>query len=326
MAYDAQVVQAARERLEKRRRDAAAEAAALRDTMCARVPRLQEIEQEMAAAIPQITHAILSGDPSAVEEIRRQNLALQEEMRCLLRQAGCTVDNFEPRYTCPLCQDTGYADGQVCACYRQLLKEEACRRLSGLSSLKLTDFDSLRLDYYDDRVDPKLGISPRQQMADVLAYCRDYAADFTPDSSSLLLQGSTGIGKTHLALAIARQAVERGYGVVYGSAGSLLHRIELEHFGKAEGDTLTQLTDCDLLVLDDLGMEFDTPFTRASIYNLLNTRLLEGRPTVISTNLGFDALRTRYGDQIASRIGGGFEPLLCVGKDIRQLIRRQSMG
>ena len=326
MAYDAQVVQAARERLEKRRRDAAAEAAALRDTMCARVPRLQEIEQEMAAAIPQITHAILSGDPSAVEEIRRQNLALQEEMRCLLRQAGCTVDNFEPRYTCPLCQDTGYADGQVCACYRQLLKEEACRRLSGLSSLKLTDFDSLRLDYYDDRVDPKLGISPRQQMADVLAYCRDYAADFTPDSSSLLLQGSTGIGKTHLALAIARQAAERGYGVVYGSAGSLLHRIELEHFGKAEGDTLTQLTDCDLLVLDDLGMEFDTPFTRASIYNLLNTRLLEGRPTVISTNLGFDALRTRYGDQIASRIGGGFEPLLCVGKDIRQLIRRQSMG
>ncbi|MBQ8753146.1 MAG: ATP-binding protein [Clostridia bacterium] len=326
MAYDAQVVQAARERLEKRRRDAAAEAAALRDTMCARVPRLQEIEQEMAAAIPQITHAILSGDPSAVEEIRRQNLALQEEMRCLVRQAGCTVDNFEPRYTCPLCQDTGYADGQVCACYRQLLKEEACRRLSGLSSLKLTDFDSLRLDYYDDRVDPKLGISPRQQMADVLAYCRDYAADFTPDSSSLLLQGSTGIGKTHLALAIARQAAERGYGVVYGSAGSLLHRIELEHFGKAEGDTLTQLTDCDLLVLDDLGMEFDTPFTRASIYTLLNTRLLEGRPTVISTNLGFDALRTRYGDQIASRIGGGFEPLLCVGKDIRQLIRRQSMG
>ncbi|MBQ8683120.1 MAG: ATP-binding protein [Clostridia bacterium] len=327
MAYDAQVVQAARERLERRRRDANAKAAALRDTMCERIPRLRQIEQEMAAAIPQITHTILAGgDPAAVEAIRQSNLALQEEMSRLLRQAGCDADNFEPQYTCSLCRDTGYADGQVCACYRQLLKEEACRRLSGLSALKLTDFASFRLEYYDDRTDPKLGVSPRQQMGDVLAYCREYAADFTPDSGSLLLQGSTGIGKTHLALAIARQVAEQGYGVIYGSVGPLLHRIELEHFGKAEGDSLAQLTDCDLLVLDDLGMEFDTPFTRSCIYNLLNTRLLEGRPTIISTNLGSAALQARYGDQIASRIGGGFEPLLCVGRDIRQMIRRQSMG
>ena len=68
------------------------------------------------------------------------------------------------------------------------------------------------------------------------------------------------------------------------------------------------------------------PFGRAAIYNILNARLLEGRPTVISTNLSESALSERYGEQIGSRISGGFEPLLCVGKDIRQLIRRQSMG
>ena len=327
MAYDPQVVQAARERLEKRRRDATATAAALRERMCERIPRLREIEQQLAAAIPQITHAILAGDSQdVIESIRCQNMELQQEMSRLLRQAGCEADNFEPRYTCPTCGDTGYADGQVCACYRQLLKEEACRRLSGLSALKLTDFASMRLDYYDGAVDPQLGISPRQQMQDVIDYCREYTADFNPHSGSLLLQGPTGTGKTHLCLAIARGVAERGYGVVYGSAGTLLRRLEQEHFGKAEGDSEGQLIGCDLLVLDDLGMEFDTPFSRACIYNILNARLLEGRPTVISTNLGSAAMQSRYGDQIASRIGGGFEPLLCVGKDIRQLIRRQSMG
>ncbi|MBQ9859251.1 MAG: ATP-binding protein [Clostridia bacterium] len=327
MAYEPQVVQAARERLEKRRRDAIAVAASLRERMCERIPRLREIEQQMAAAVPQITHAILAGEAAdTVDTLQKQNLALREEMGRLLRQAGCDADDFEPRFTCPLCKDTGYVDGQVCGCYRQLLKEEACRRLSGLSAVKLTDFDSMRLDYYDAAVDPQWGVSPRQQMEDVLAYCREYTADFTPHSGSLLLQGPTGTGKTHLSLAIARGVAERGYGVVYGSAGTLLRRLEQEHFGKAEGDSENQLIGCDLLVLDDLGMEFDTPFSRASLYNILNARLLEGRPTVISTNLGSAALQSRYGDQIASRINGGFEPLLCVGKDIRQLIRRQSMG
>ena len=144
MAYDPQVVQAARERLEKRRRDAVAVAATLRERLCAQIPRLREIEQQKAAAIPQITHAILSGEsPETIENIRRQNLALQQEMASLLRQAGCDADNFEPQYTCPACQDTGYADGQVCGCFRQLLKEEACRRLCSLSAVKLTDFASM---------------------------------------------------------------------------------------------------------------------------------------------------------------------------------------
>ncbi len=327
MAYDPQVVQAAREQLDKRRRHAAATAAALRERLCEQFPRLQQIEREIAAAVPRITHTILNGgDPAVIEEIRQQNLALQQEMAQLLHQAGYEADNFEPQYTCSRCGDTGYVGGQVCDCYRRLLQEEACRRLSGLSAQKLTDFDTMRLDYYDGAVDPKLGVSPRQQMQDVIAYCREYTADFTPQSDSLLLQGSTGTGKTHLCLAIARRVAEQGYGVVYGSLGPLLRRLQQEQFGKAEGDSEEQLVGCDLLVLDDLGMEFDSAFNRTCIYNILNTRLLEGRPTVISTNLGFTALKERYGDQIASRISGGFEPLLCVGKDIRQLIRRQSMG
>ena len=327
MAYDEKVVRAARQRLEKRRRDAETAAAALKERMCNQLPRLREIEREKAAAIPELTHAILSGNvDGAVERIQQKNLELQQEMAQILHANGCCFDSFEPRYTCAKCGDTGYANGVVCDCYRRLLQEEACNALSGLSAMRLTDFGSMRLDYYDNVVDPKLGVSPREHMADIIAYCRDYTANFATTADSLLLQGATGIGKTHLCLAIARGVTEQGFGVVYGSVQPLIRRLEAEHFGREQGNSEDQLISCDLLVLDDLGMEFDTPFSRACLYNILNARLLEGRPTVVSTNLSISAMKERYGDQIASRISGGFVPLLCVGNDIRQLIRRQSLG
>lgn len=325
MAYDPQVVQAARERLEQRRQQATDNAAALRTRLYTQFPRIKEIEQELTTALPEVTRAILANDDAAVEHIRQNNLRLQEELADLLHKAGFAQSTLEPQYTCPRCEDTGYADGKVCACYQQLLREEACRRLSSLSAMKLTDFSDLKMVYYDDTVDPTLGISPREQMQDIIDYCRDYARAFTPNAPSLLLHGATGTGKTHLSLAIAKQVTEQGYNVVYGSIQPLLRRLESEHFGRTEGDSEAQLIGCDLLILDDLGMEFDSAFTRACLYNILNARLLEDKPTIISTNLSHSAIAERYGDQIASRITGGFEPLFCVGEDIRQLIRRRKM-
>ncbi len=326
MAYDSSVVQAARERLEQRRTAATAAAAALRARLCAQIPRLKAIEQALATTLPQLTRAILERDSAeSIARIQEENLRLQREMAAILHEVGVAQDNFDPQYTCLLCEDTGYHNGRVCDCYQRLLREEACKRLSSLSAMKLTDFADMRPEYYDSRVDERMGVSPREQMNGIIDYCRAYAGAFTPSADSLLLQGATGTGKTHLSLAIAKTVTEKGYSVIYGSIQPLLRRLESEHFGRAEGDSEAQFLDCDLLILDDLGMEFDTPFTRASLYNILNARLLEGKPTIISTNLGFSALAERYGEQIASRINGGFVPLLCVGKDIRQLKRLQTI-
>ncbi len=326
MAYDESVVNAARQRLEQRLSTALQQADALHTDACARFPRLAEIEKELSATLPELTRIILDGgDPAELEALQQRNLALQSEMADILHAAGYTADNFEPRYTCPACRDTGYRDGRLCDCYRQLLREEACRRLSSLSAMKLTDFDTMDPELYDPLPDPKLGTSPRRRMLDVIAYCRSYAENFSAEAPNLLLQGPTGTGKTHLSLAIAKRVTEQGCTVTYGSIQPLLRRMESEHFGRSEGDTEGQLVDCDLLILDDLGMEFDSPFYRACIYNLLNARLLEVRPTIISTNLSLSGIRERYGDQIASRITGSFEVLLCVGKDIRQQLRRRAM-
>ena len=138
--------------------------------------------------------------------------------------------------------------------------------------------------------------------------------------------GETGLGKTHLSLAIAKTGIEKGYTVAYGSTQDFLRTIEAEHFGRAENnDTLNTLLDVDLLILDDLGAEFASPFYVSCLYNLINTRMLEGRTIILSTNLNQNQLKERYGDQITSRITGTFVPLLFMGRDIRQQKRQEKL-
>lgn len=321
MAYNQEVYQSAMAELDRRRSAAEADAMTFRRAMIARYPRLAEIERQITGTSAQVAQAILDGGDidRAVADIKQHNLALQDEMAAILRQAGESRTDFEPHYTCPLCHDTGYAGGQLCSCLQALLREEACRRLSQMAAMELTSFDDMQLSYYPDELDPRLGQSPRERMRDVLAYCRNYAAHFSTASPSLLVSGPTGVGKTHAVLAIARQVTEQGFSVIYGPAGTLLGRLEKEHFGKAEGDSEAVFLDCDLLILDDLGTEFTGPFYTACLYNLVNSRILSGRPTIVSTNLGRGELLDRYGEQTASRILGAYEPITFFGRDIRQM-------
>ena len=141
----------------------------------------------------------------------------------------------------------------------------------------------------------------------------------------LLLSGNTGLGKTHLSLAIASEVMQKGYGVLYDSVINLLRRVEREHFGRGEAgaDTLEILLTCDLLILDDLGAEFDSSFYVSTVYNIINTRLNCGLPTIISTNLAPEEIGSRYGRSVLSRLEGEYEILPFFGEDIRRLKRER---
>ena len=84
------------------------------------------------------------------------------------------------------------------------------------------------------------------------------------------------------------------------------------------------MLECDLLILDDLGTEFLSQFVTAMLYNIINTRLLEGRPTIISTNLSFQEISKRYTDRLTSRLFGGYMHIEFLGRDIR--IQSKIMG
>ena len=197
MGYSREVYDAAMAELDSRRIDAASRAADLRERMIAKHPRLRAIEQEMANSSILVTRAVLDGGDveAAVDKIKCENLALQAEMAEILAGDGCRVPNFEPVYTCENCRDTGYANGKLCSCLKTLLREEACRRLSQMTSMKLTSFDDMQLSYYPDTPDPLSRLSIRERMRGVLSFCRSYAENFSTSSSSLLLRGATGTGK-----------------------------------------------------------------------------------------------------------------------------------
>ena len=331
MGYSKELYEQATRVLAERRMDAETAAAALRARAIARDPRTGEIERALSQTALSVARVVLNGMDGrrtesvadAVHRLQTENEQLQKELAVRLHALGETADNFEPRPVCPVCGDTGYTGQRMCGCLETLLRELSCKQLSALSQMQLTRFEDLDMGYYANTPDAD-GVVPRQRMGDIVAFCRAWAADFSLESPNLLLRGPAGTGKTHLSLAMAREVAAGGQQVVYGSVQRLLRQLEKEHFGKESGDSMERLESCDLLILDDLGTEFATPFYTSGLYELINTRLLAGRPTIISTNLNQKQLQERYGVQIASRIAGCFQPLLFAGQDVRQqkLMRR----
>ena len=78
-----------------------------------------------------------------------------------------------------------------------------------------------------------------------------------------------------------------------------------------------KLYSCDLLILDDLGSEFSTQYTTAALFDIINSRLISGKKTVINTNLSTSELGKRYGERVVSRLYGHYEVLNFIGSDIR---------
>jgi len=100
-----------------------------------------------------------------------------------------------------------------------------------------------------------------------------------------------------------------------------MEKLEKEHFGRrnTEESEKDAIINADLLIIDDLGVEFVTQFTTAALHDLLNSRMLKGLPTIISTNLEMEEIYEKYTQRIASRLFGSSVPLEFCGRDIRQI-------
>ncbi|WP_281527373.1 ATP-binding protein [Ruminococcus champanellensis] len=280
-----------------------------------RFPQIREINSRLSDTAMELFHVLQAGGDTQeqIEQIRRRNLEGQRIVRQMLLANGLPEDYLELHYTCPKCDDTGYANGSYCDCLKRELGRLAIEEMNRHAQVKLCSFDSFSLEYY--RNDPAC----YETMRRILAFCKRYAAQFDSHAPSLLLSGNTGLGKTHLSLAIASEVMQKGYGVLYDSVINLLRRVEREHFGRGEAgaDTLEILLTCDLLILDDLGAEFDSSFYVSTVYNIINTRLNCGLPTIISTNLTHEQVQRRYEDRIVSRLFATYTGLHFVGTDVR---------
>lgn len=325
MSYSKATLAKAAQMLESRRKKAQRTQTARHLAVTEKIPLISKYEAQLSETGLSVVKAIGMGSDAQeyINQLSQLNLAVQDKIRSLLRENGFPEDYLETPYTCKICSDTGYNGGYICECRKELLRELAKEELASVSTSDRCRFDNFSLEYYPQPVDGTLGVSPAKRMNEILEYCRCYAEDFDTESESLYMHGATGLGKTHLSLAIANVVAENGFRVIYDSAQNLLSSLEKEKFSySGSGEREKEILDCDLLIIDDLGSEFSTNFTVAALYNIINTRINRSKPVIISTNLSETELEAKYTQRITSRIIGNYVSLLFLGKDIRQLKNR----
>ena len=287
------------------------------------IPALRALDSRLSGFALQIMQAALRQENTegAIAALREENEKIRAERAALLKANGYPVDYTEPQYECAACRDTGYVNIKMCSCMRNRLIE-AGMETSGLSALmKKQSFDNFSLDFY--KANPREHHIMKSNYNAVRAYAEGFSIEQgKPMPQSLLFYGGTGLGKTHLSTAVARKVIERGYDVYYNSSLGMLSDFEHRRFGNGlvsgEGDDTARYTECDLLIIDDLGTETVNQFTLSCVYHVLNTRLNLGKPTLLSTNLSAAELCKLYGDRIASRLTGEFLLVPFYGADIRK--------
>ncbi len=286
-----------------------------------KIPQIREINEVLFNTGKELISIISSGRgediSQKVEQLKQYNLGAQAMSRKILAENGYPEDYLDMHYTCPICSDTGYNGDRFCECFRSLCGKLAADELNKSSQLKLSSFDSFSLSYYSG--------DNYFAMKKILEYTMQYAATFSPSSKSILMFGQTGLGKTHLSLAIANIVLEKGYSVIYDSAINVLRNIEKEHFSYEHSSEMIDLVmDTDLLILDDMGTEYESQFYNATIYNIINTRLNCGKPSIISTNLDLSGIARRYDKRVVSRIVSMYSCLEFKGEDVRLKIRKNN--
>ena len=176
-------------------------------------------------------------------------------------------------------------------CKEQRLMEE---RLNG--SMIPRRFRNKTLDNFETK-------EKFQQFVKTIA--DDYVADLENNIAngvSLVFLGPCGTGKTHLACGIAHEAIKRGYTALFVSVSTLIRKVRASWGTKTEEEVLKVFTNCDFMILDEVGIQAGTENERNILFDVLNTRYADMRPTIVISNLKLVEITNYLGTRIIDRL------------------------
>ena len=253
------------------------------------------------------------------ESIIEKMQTLDEEMNKILLAHGYEKKDLEKEYHCNFCQDEGHVLGKICSCKRNLEQQILYRHSRLEERLKEENFDTFDLNLFSDEGSP----STRDRMAVYYDQLKKYAEDFLPNSPSILLTGSVGTGKTFLCSAIAKEVMEKGHSVLYKTSSELMKDLWDYYYASFDdkenmAKRYKMIQETELLIIDDLGTENITDTSLSHLFNILNERMVQNQPTIISTNLRLMDLENYYDARIYSRIIGNYEIFILKGEDLRR--------
>ncbi len=288
-----------------------------------KLPRVKEIDEEITRAGLSISKSILTGASNREELLNRlkTNLdKLRQEKAILLTENNIPLQYLEEEYECSRCKDTGFSgSGTKCSCFKQQLINYAYSMSNLRDVLKKENFQTFDINLFSTESQDDSQVSQRENMLEVLNVCEGFVFNFEKNNGeNLLFYGPTGLGKTFLTNCIAKSLLDRGKIVIYQTAFKIFEIIEDVHFhNQGEREKYQLLFNADLLIIDDLGTEFSNGFTNSELFNIINSRLLSNKKTIISTNLPPKGIIERYDDRIFSRLISKYTVLKFFGKDLR---------
>ena len=247
---------------------------------------------------------------------------------------------------CPICEDSGLRlivqpDGeryaQPCECRLQvrasrLLKRAAIPRR----------YEHCTLDTFE----PGYGQAD-QSLAAAYLMARQFVSGYpvTTEGRGLLLTGSVGVGKTHLAVGIVQALItEKGVQALFCDYRELLKRIQESYnpqVASTELQILTPIFEAEVLILDELGAQKPTDWVWDTVALILNTRYNDKRTTLITTNYPYapaalarstdkvireETLGDRIGERMRSRLAEMCVEVEMRGNDLRQSVKKARFG
>jgi DNA replication protein DnaC len=291
-----------------------------------KVPAIKRIDEDIFKTGLSMSKYII-GNPDnykdSMEEAKSKIESLKMEKAYLMTESNIPADYMDIIYDCKTCKDTGYLDnGKQCNCLKQALVSRAYQMSNLENVLQKENFKNFNIDIFRDEPFENEIMTPRENMMDIVGIAEGFINNFNENNGdNLLFYGTTGLGKTFLCNCIAKSLLDKNKIVIYQTAFTILEIIEKHRFGRGNKEfndyQYGLLFEADLLVIDDLGTEVANTFTNAEIFNIVNTRIISGKKTLISTNLTPKEISETYTDRVFSRILDKFIPLKFYGYDLR---------
>lgn len=296
-----------------------------RNEIYEKLPEIQDIDNKLLSFNLSLVSIMADTDKdrkkTRTEDLKTEMSSLIERKAALLTSNGYPADYMENVYECPLCHDTGFIENEQCSCFKQAVREGLFADSSMKSENDGETFQDFSLDYYSDTFDPRLRTSIRLYMKGVLDICKRFSEK---PKGNLLFTGHTGLGKSYLCHAIAKGLLDKNTDVICDSSFMILDKLLDIRFGRdKDSDYADSIFGCSVLIIDDLGSENINSAVNTELFNLLNYRLINKLPTVISTNLSINDIKNTYSERIFSRLFGEYTIIPFYGEDIRILKKRR---
>lgn len=270
-------------------------------------------------------------------QVAKENLEiklneLEKEIQNLLKHLNLGDDYLLPSFECQRCQDTGYINNTVrCSCFTQKIVNIMYKQ-NNMLKLKDENFNTFDIAYFSNKSDKEKYQSDKSPLENIeeikkisVAFCNNIQ---DPKQKNLLFVGKAGTGKTFMSSCIANEAVNRGHTVLYQTAPLLMDMLLEAKFSSLKDEMkkeqYSNVFDVDLLIIDDLGTENLNNMKFTELFNIINTRLLKDKKTIISTNLSLAELASEYDDRVMSRLIGNYTICRFFGEDIRLKKKRMN--